>query len=94
MGVFKGFLSRAYKICTENHLQSEINFLINILAQNGHNRNTLTNIITEYFRNINKPKSNDQNNNKNTKNNYHGCESLALNLEKNLKRKKLKPYSH
>ena len=26
MGVFKGFLSRAYKICTEKHLQSEINF--------------------------------------------------------------------
>ena len=68
MGVFKGFLSRAYKICTEKHLQSEIDFLIDIFTENGHNRNTLTNIATEYLRNINKPKSNDQNNNKNTKN--------------------------
>ena len=68
MGVFKGFLSRAYKICTEKHLQSEIDFLIDIFTENGHNRNTLTNITTEYLQNINKPRSNDQNNTKNTKN--------------------------
>ena len=68
MGVFKGFLSQGYKICTEKHLQSEIDFLIAIFTENGHNRNTLTNIATEYLRNINKPKSNDQNNSKNTKN--------------------------
>ena len=48
--------------------QSEIDFLINIFTENGYNRNTLTNIATEYLRNINKPKSNDQNNTKNTKN--------------------------
>ena len=53
---------------TEKHLQSEIDFLIDIFTENGHNRNTLTNIATEYLRNINKPKSNDQNNTKNTKN--------------------------
>ena len=68
MGVFKGFLSRAYKICTEKHLQSEIDFLIGIFTENGHNRNTLASIVTEYLWNINKPKSNDQNNIKNTKN--------------------------
>ena len=68
MGVSKGFLSRAYKICIEKHLQSEIDFLIDIFTENGHNRNTLTNIAREYLRNINKPKSNDQNNTKNTKN--------------------------
>ena len=32
------------------------------------NLNTLSNIATEYLRNINKPKSNDQSNTKNTKN--------------------------
>ena len=64
MGVLKGFLSRAYKICTEKHLQTEIDFLIDIFTKNGHNRNALTNIATEYLRNINKPKSNGQNNNK------------------------------
>ena len=68
MGVFKGFLSQAYKICTEKYLQSETNFLIDTFTENGHNRNTLTNIATEYLRNINKPKSNYQNNSKNTKN--------------------------
>ena len=67
MGVFKGFLSRAYKICTEKYLQSEIDFVIDIFTENGHNRNTLTNIATEYLRNINKPNSNDQNITKNTK---------------------------
>ena len=59
MGVLKGFLSRAYKICTEKQ-----DFLIGIFRENGHNRNALTNIAREYLRNINKPKSNDQNNNK------------------------------
>ena len=68
MGVFKCFLSRAYKICTEKHFQCETYFLIGIFTENGYNRNTLNNIATEYLRNINKPKSNDQNNNKNTKN--------------------------
>ena len=67
MRVFKGFLSGAYKICTEKYLQSEIDFLIDIFTENGHNRNTLINIATEYLRNINKPKSNHQNNAKNTK---------------------------
>ena len=67
MGVFKSFLSRACKIFTEKCLQSEIDFLVDILRENGHNRNTLTNIATEYLRNINKPKCNDQNNTKNTK---------------------------
>ena len=68
MGVFKGFLSTTYKICTEKYLQSEIDFLIDIFTENEHNRNTLTNIATEYLPIINKPKSNDQNNTKNTKN--------------------------
>ena len=98
MGVFKGFLSRAYKICTENYLQSEIDFLIDIFTENGHNRNTLTNIATEYLRNINKPKSNDQNNTKNTKNiiklPWVPILFLVLSFEKNLKRKTLKLYSY
>ena len=46
MGVFKGFLSRGYKICTEKYLKSEIDFLIDIFTENVHNINTLTNIAT------------------------------------------------
>ena len=89
MGVFKGFLSGAHKICTEKHLQSEIDFLIDIFTENGHNRNTLTNIATEYLRNINKPKSNDQNNNKNTIT-LPWVLILSPKLRKEFKKKKIK----
>ena len=68
MGVFKDFLSRAYKIGTEKYLQNKIEFLIEIFTENWNNRSALTTITTEYLRNINKPKTNDQNNTKNTKN--------------------------
>ena len=36
MGIFKGFLSRALHICSENYLAQEIDFLINVFAENGH----------------------------------------------------------
>ena len=49
IGVFKGFLSRAYTICTEKHLQSEVDFLIDTFTENGHNRNTLTNIAQSTY---------------------------------------------
>ena len=35
MGVFKGFLSRALHICSENYLAQEIGFLTNAFAENG-----------------------------------------------------------
>ena len=92
MGALKGFLSPAYKICTEKHLQSEIDFLIDIFTENGHNMNTLTNIATEYLRNINKPKSNDQNNNKNNRNiiKLTWVPMLGPKLRKEFKKKKIK----
>ena len=67
MRLFKVFLSSAYKICTEKYLQSEIDTSIDIFIGNRHNRYTLIKIAIGYLRNINKPKSNDQNNTKNTK---------------------------
>ena len=74
---------------TEKPLLSEINFLIDIFTENGHNRNTLTNIATEYLRNINKPKSNDQNNNKNTIK-LPWVPILGPKLRKEFKKKKIK----
>ena len=68
MGVFKCFLSRTYKICTEKYLQSERDSLIDISTKNEHNRNTLPKNATKYLQNINKPKSSNQSNTKNTKN--------------------------
>ena len=44
-------------MCTfVKYLQSEIDFLMDVFTENGHNRNTVTNIATENARNINKPK--------------------------------------
>ena len=92
MGVFKSFLSQAYKICTEKHLQSEIEFLIDIFTENGNSRNTLTNIATEYLQNINKPKSNDRNNTRNAKNiiKLPWVPILGPKLRKEFKKKKIK----
>ena len=36
MGLFKGFLSRALQICSENYLAEDLDFLINVFAENGH----------------------------------------------------------
>ena len=41
MGVFKGFLSRALKICLQIYLAQEIQFSINVFAENRHNITTL-----------------------------------------------------
>ena len=35
MGVFKEFLSRALHICSENYFSPQIDFLINVFAENG-----------------------------------------------------------
>ena len=40
---------------------------MDIFAENKHNKNTLTNVATEYLRSITKPKSNLQNNTRNTR---------------------------
>ena len=36
--VFKGFLSRAYKICIERYINEEIQFLIDVFTENGYER--------------------------------------------------------
>ena len=58
-------------------------------TENGHNRNTLTNIATEYLWNINKPKSNDQKNNTNTIK-LPRVPILGPKLRKEFKKKKIK----
>ena len=48
-GVFKGFIARAIRICSPNHLQNELDFLTDIFAENGHNRSHLNEIIEGYM---------------------------------------------
>ena len=52
MGIFKGFLSRALHICSENYLAQEIDFLINVFAENGHSITVLEKVTKKYMNNI------------------------------------------
>ena len=52
MGVFKGFLSRALYICSENYLAKETDFLINVFAENGHSITILEKVTKKYMNNI------------------------------------------
>ena len=47
-GVFKGFLARAMRICSPQHLEQEIKFLIQIFAENGHESSRLEKIAASY----------------------------------------------
>ena len=52
MGVFKGFLSLALHICSENYSAQEIEFLTNVFAKNGHSITVLEKVIKKYLNNI------------------------------------------
>ncbi|XP_065667720.1 uncharacterized protein LOC136088011 [Hydra vulgaris] len=49
MGVFKGFVSRAVKICSKKYLNNEIQFLVNMFAENGHDRLKLETTAKNYI---------------------------------------------
>ena len=49
VSVFKGFLSRAYKICSERYIDPEIQFLIDVFTENGYERKTLEKIAKKYL---------------------------------------------
>ena len=49
VSIFKGFLSRAYKICSEHYIDEEIQFLIDVFAENGYERKTLEKITKNYL---------------------------------------------
>ena len=40
-GIFKGFVYRALKICSNKFLQKEIDFLIEVFTENGYERSSL-----------------------------------------------------
>ena len=48
VGIFKGFLARAHRICSEIHLKPEIEFLIEMFVQNGHERQQLEQVTRQY----------------------------------------------
>ena len=46
--IFKEFLARATKICSEKYLRVEIKYLTDIFCENGHDRKTLKKIINDF----------------------------------------------
>ena len=63
IGVFKGFLARAWRICSQQHREEEFEFFIKIFVENGHNeisqdivkKSWFTSIIDVFFINCQKP---------------------------------------
>ena len=60
--VFKGFLHRAHTICSEKYIKEEIQFLVNMLVENGHKRTFLEALVKDYnTKNKNNHNHNDTN---------------------------------
>ena len=50
MGIFKGFVHRAMTICSEKHLDSELEFLVGVFTENGYCKPELRKTINEMKR--------------------------------------------
>ena len=46
-GIIKGFVHRAFKICSESYLEEELKFLTEMFVENGYNHDILTKTIEE-----------------------------------------------
>ena len=60
VSVFKGFLSRAYKICSERYIDEEIQFLVNVFTENGYERKSLEKITKKYLKVLQNPPVNNK----------------------------------
>ena len=60
VSIFKGFLSRAYKICSERYIDEEIKFLIDVFTENGYKRKTLEKITKNYLNGLLNPPVNNK----------------------------------
>ena len=61
--IFKRFIARVTKFCSEKYLGAEIEYLTNIFCENGHDRKTLQKIINNFEK---KTRSFNNNNTNNT----------------------------
>ena len=60
-GTLKGFVSRAKKLCSEKYLDEELNFLVDMFVENGHDRNHLYSVIRENKHQATKTENTDSN---------------------------------
>ena len=65
--IFKEFLARATKICSEKYLRVEIKYLVDIFCKNGHDRKALQKLINSFEKKTRGTKNNINNRNTNKK---------------------------
>ena len=61
-GIFKGFIHRAFKLCSENYIEKEIEFLIDTFIENGYEKKKLLDIV-KLMRQNRRNNINDKNDN-------------------------------
>ena len=66
ISIFKRFLARATKICSEKYLREEIEYLTDIFCENEHDRKTLQKIINSFEKKTRGTNNNNNNNKKQT----------------------------
>ena len=62
-GIFKGFVHRAFSICSTKYLDAELEFLLNVFIENGYKRTDLTQIISEIRMKRNNTQNQEEENN-------------------------------
>ena len=77
-GIFKGFVHRAYKVCSETHIDQEIEFLVSIFKENGYEEKQLRRTIREVTEKI------TNNNEEQTVSQEGNNEEQAVNQENDL----------
>jgi len=69
-GVFKGFVHRAFMLCSEKHIEEELNFLVSSFKENGYSESILNGVIESYRNNLQS--------NQNTADNPDECKIVKL----------------
>ena len=61
VSVFKGFLSRAYKVCSERYIDEEVQFLIDVFTKSGYERKTVQKMRKKYLNELQNPPVHNKN---------------------------------
>ena len=63
LGVFKGFVHRAIKICSEHYVEKELEFLVQVFIENGYKENDLKKAMNEIKSKLDQQNTATQDNN-------------------------------
>ena len=92
ISVFKGFLSKAYKICSKRYIDEEIQFLIKVFKENGYEGKTLEKISKSYLNELKNPTVTNKYNSENIKRvvKLRWIPSISTKLRQAFKKKNIK----